>query len=94
MALIITVLVGFANMIILTMQRENISSTKEVVKHSDPPFMSVEVSPENNFMMGIEVYGVNLSAPISYFTYQFIEYVNVGGQTISSTEIPMVQCTK
>ncbi len=53
LALIITVLVGFANMIILTMQRENISSTKEVVKHSDPPFMSVEVSPENKFMMGI-----------------------------------------
>jgi hypothetical protein len=56
--------------------------------------MSVEVSPENNFMMGIEVYGVNLSAPVSYFTYQFIEIVSVGGQTISSTEIPMVQCTK
>ena len=53
LALIVTVLVGFANMIILTMQRENISSTKEVVKHSDPPFMSVEVSPENKFMMGI-----------------------------------------
>jgi hypothetical protein len=52
-ALIITVLIGFANMIILTMQREDISSTKEVVKHSDPPFMAVEMSLENKFMMGI-----------------------------------------
>ena len=52
-ALIVTVLVGFANMIILTMQRENITSTKEVLKHSDPPFMAVETSPHNNFMMGI-----------------------------------------
>ena len=34
LALIVTVLVGFANMIILTMQRENITSTKEVLKHS------------------------------------------------------------
>ena len=53
LALIVTVIVGFANMIILTMQRENISSVKEVVKQSDPPFMSIEVSPENKFMMGI-----------------------------------------
>lgn len=53
LALIITVLVGFANMIILTMQRENINSTKNVVKNSDPPFMAVEVSPQNKFMFGI-----------------------------------------
>ena len=53
LALIVTVLIGFANMIILTMKRENISSTKEIIKQSDPPFMAVEVSPENKFMMGI-----------------------------------------
>lgn len=45
MALIITILIGFANMIILTLQREQISSDKTIMKHSDPPFMSVEVSP-------------------------------------------------
>ncbi len=45
MALIITILVGFANMIILTLQREQISSDKTITKHSDPPFMSVEISP-------------------------------------------------
>ena len=45
MALIITILLGFANMIILTLQREQISSDKTITKHSDPPFMSVEISP-------------------------------------------------
>jgi hypothetical protein len=50
-ALIITILVGFANMIILTLQREQISSNRTVVKHSDPPLLSVEVSPENKFMI-------------------------------------------
>jgi hypothetical protein len=53
LALIVTIIIGFANMIILTMERETIFSTKEIVKHSDPPFMIVEVSPENKFMMGI-----------------------------------------
>ena len=53
LALIVTVIVGFANMIILTMRRENISSVKEVMRQSDPPFMSVEVSAENKFMMGM-----------------------------------------
>jgi hypothetical protein len=45
LALVVTVLIGFANMIILTMQRENISSNKEVTKQSNPPFMAVETSP-------------------------------------------------
>ena len=45
LALIITILVGFANMIILTLQREQISSNKTVDKHSDPPFMSLGISP-------------------------------------------------
>jgi hypothetical protein len=45
LALVVTVLIGFANMIILTMQRENISSDKEVIKQSNPPFMAVETSP-------------------------------------------------
>ncbi len=53
LALIVTILVGFANMIILTMQRESITSTREVMKQSDPPFIAVEVSPQNKFMMGI-----------------------------------------
>ena len=52
LALIVTILVGFANMIILTLQRDTISSNKLVEKHSDPPLMSVKVSPENKFMIG------------------------------------------
>ena len=45
MALMITILFGFANMILVTLQREQIASDKTITKHSDPPFMSVEASP-------------------------------------------------
>jgi hypothetical protein len=41
LALIVTILVGFANMIIVTLEREQILSNKIVEKHSDPPLMSV-----------------------------------------------------
>ncbi len=52
LALIATILVGFANMIILTLQREQISSNKTVEKHSDPTYMSVKMNPESKFMIG------------------------------------------
>jgi hypothetical protein len=39
LALIITILVGFADMIILTIKKEQISSTQTAYKYSDPPLM-------------------------------------------------------
>ncbi len=56
--------------------------------------MAVEVSPQNKFMMGIEVWGVNLSASARYFDYRFDEIVSVGGKVVNVTPIPLIQCTK
>ena len=89
MAIIITILVGFANMIITTLQRSQITSSKTVIKNSDPPLMSIKVEPQNNFMMGFEIQGIDLSVQNSFLEFKFIKFIKKNGILNSFEIVPL-----
>ena len=70
-------------MIILTLQREQINSSKTIIKNSDPPLMSVKVAAENNFMMGFEMQGIDLLAYFQYFNVNLMKATRSRGNIIS-----------
>lgn len=93
MGIIITIIIGFANMILSTLQQTSITSTETVTTLPDPSSMVITASPDNNFMFAIEIWRHNLSSPTRYFDITFLGYAsNAGvGDPIS---LPLESCTK
>lgn len=68
-------------------------STKLLRFKKDGQYHTVTASVEKNFMFGISVTGINLSAPVRYFDVQ-ANLISYSGPSVSQTNFPMVQCTK
>ena len=68
--IIIIIIVGFANMIISTVNRTTITTSLKVEKKTSPTLTTLTSSAEKNFMFAIEVMGLNLSAPTRHFDVQ------------------------
>jgi hypothetical protein len=59
-------------MIINTLNRTTITDSIEVVKNINPTFSTFTASPKDNFMLGIEVWMLNITAPQRYFDIALI----------------------
>jgi len=66
-------------MIIQTLNLTSITFTLNTVNHVDPTLTNVVTSPDQNFMFGIQIGGLNLSAPIKYFDIMGIKYTAESG---------------
>lgn len=72
LAIIVTVIIGFFNMITETINRTAISYNLNAIKNNDPPFYNLTASPVHKFMFGIRIdqlslKSINLNAPVRYF---------------------------
>jgi hypothetical protein len=69
--IIITILVGFASMIIDTLNLNTISTTSELIKNKIPTPSILSTSPDSHFMFAAEIWHVNLSDIVRYFDVTF-----------------------
>lgn len=65
--IIITIIVGFANMIMDTLNLNTISTTFELIKNKNPTPTTLSTSPDSHFMFAAEIWHVNLSDIVRYF---------------------------
>ncbi len=53
LGIIVAIVVGFASMILSTLNRTSISTTIQVIKNIVPPASLLEISPESSFRFGV-----------------------------------------
>lgn len=53
LGIIIAIVVGFASMILSTLNRTSISTTVQVIKNTVPPASLLEITPESSFRFGV-----------------------------------------
>ena len=65
--IIVAILVGFANMIIDTLNKNTLTTSFKTEKKANPTLTTLTASPEKMFMFGVEIWRHNLNAPIRHF---------------------------
>ena len=73
MAIITTIIIAFANMIIGTMNRDIIEFTEKSERQISPPLSTITASADDNYMFGVEVWGYNLSSEYRLFDVIFYQ---------------------
>lgn len=71
LAITITIIIGFANMILNTFDRSDFTTNKFVTKNEFPPQAQISTEPDSNFMFAIEIWFLNITEPQRYFDIQF-----------------------
>lgn len=61
LAIIIAVVIGFANMIIGTLNLSSITFIQTASQETDPSSGVLSTSPDGMFMMAVELWGINLT---------------------------------
>ena len=82
MAILITIVVGFASMILNTFKLNTYTVTEEIEKHRIPTLATLSTNQsQSRFMFGIEIIYLNLSDTRRYFdvslTHQILNYGNM-----------------
>jgi hypothetical protein len=80
LAIIVAVLVGFASMIVDTLSLNTINSVQLITKDSEPSASSLTLGGDSKFMMAVELWGVNMTAPVRYFDVLMIQLSTTNGQ--------------
>lgn len=80
-------------MILDTINRTTIDFTQNTQRYSDPTLSTIIVSPETNFMFGVEVWGYNLSSENRLFDVVFQQIDSNYGDNYTYTTSPLEQCT-
>jgi hypothetical protein len=70
-AIIATIVIAFASMILDTLNRSSIDFTQNTLRLTDPALSTLVASPDSNFMFGVEVWGYNLSSEGRLFDVVF-----------------------
>lgn len=95
LGIIAAVLVGFASMIIDTLSLNTINSIELITKDSTPSTSNLTLGTDSNFMIAVEMWGVNTSAPVRYFDVLMIQLSTANGQReYNYTLIPLEACTR
>lgn len=94
-AIIIAVIVGFASMILDTLSLSTISFVTTVTKNSNPPLTKMDMGAGSKFMMAVELWGVNMTAPTRYFDVWMLQLNSTkGASNLNISFIPLQSCTK
>jgi uncharacterized protein YaaQ len=74
----ITIIIGFASMILDTLQLSAITTNLKTVKQTDPTHSVLSTSPDSMFMFGVEIWLLNLSDSVRYFDLNFKSVLQSG----------------
>ncbi len=88
-AIIITIIIAFASMILETVNRTTINYTHNSLRDSDPNLSLVNASPDGMFMFAVEVWGYNLSSEYRYFDVVFYQTTSNYGQNYTQVPYPL-----
>ena len=91
---IVVIIVGFANMIMETINKTAITTSSKIVKNIDPNLTTLITGPSHNYMFGIEIWNHDLNGPKRYFDVLATTKTELAGSFSSSTTIPLVPCTR
>lgn len=92
--MIITIIVGFASMILNTLDLSSISTSTEVIKNLDPPSSTITISDDSPFRFAVEIWHLNLSDTKRYFDVTFQKWYWEKGNFLNATNVPLQTCTK
>ena len=91
--IIVAILVGFASMILDTLDLSVISTQLSLTKQVDPTPVTLSTVPDSHFMFGIELWKLNLSDSKRFFDVNMVFQHSSGGQVVNYTSINLEQCT-
>jgi hypothetical protein len=95
LGIIIAVIVGFASMIINTLALNTINFVQVISKDPTPTFTELNIKKDSKFMIAVELWGVNMSAPTRIFDVLMIQLNTSSGQRdFNYSLIPLESCTK
>lgn len=89
LGIIITIFIGFANMILDTLDLNTITTSMEVIKQQVPTPATLSTSPESNFMFAVEIWHLNLSDTRRYFDLTFRVDYESHGVVYNTTYLPL-----
>ncbi len=92
--IIIAIIIGFASMILDTLNLSSITTTTQIIKNVIPPASTLDITPESPFRFAVEVWRFNLSDTKRYFDITFRVDYQTNGVVVSSEYIPLEACTK
>lgn len=93
-AIITTIIIAFASMILDTINRNIIDFTLVSEREIDPAYTSILVEQGSTFMFGVEVWGYNLSSDSRLFDVAFTQIKSNFGQDYVNTVYPLQICTE
>lgn len=94
LAITITILIGFANMIVSTFDRSDFTTNKFVTKNEFPPRALISTEPDSNFMFAIEIWFLNITEPQRYFDVQFSRKAISGQLILDYSLLELEPCTR
>lgn len=94
LAIIITIIIGFANMILDTLGLNSITTATQIIKQQDPTPATLSTSPDSNFMFAVEISGLNLSDTLRFFDLTFRADLQRRGVIYHTTYLPLETCTR
>ena len=100
LSIILMITLGFATMIIDTLNKTSINSTLNVKKSNNPSFYNIKADAKNMFMFGVKIQSINLALTLNlgsgprYFDIVFKSFNVTNGQFAETKYFNLVQCTK
>jgi len=89
LGIIVTITIGFASMILNTLNLNTFTISTETVKNLVPMLTNLEINEDSRFRMAFEVWRHNLSDTKRYFDVTFFLHYQEYGQTINYTHFPL-----
>ena len=68
-------------MILDTLSLSTISFVTTITKDTNPSFTQMNIGGGSNFMMAVQLWGVNMTAPVRYFDVLMIQLNTTKGQS-------------
>lgn len=87
--IIIAILVGFASMILDTLDLSVITTQASLTKQIDPTSAILTTEPEAHFMFGIELWRLNLSDSKRFFDVNLYHQEESGGVIMNYTTVSL-----
>jgi hypothetical protein len=98
-SIVAMVTIGFASMIVDTLNRTAITANLNIQKSNDPTYYDLRADPASMFMFGVMLQPIDVEFIVDiangprYFDISLILYHLKDGAIFNATDIPLVPCT-
>lgn len=99
LSIVVMVTVGFASMIVDTLNRTAITSSLNIQKSNDPTYYDLKADPNSMSMFGVMMQPIDVEFIVDiangprYFDISMILYHLKDGAIYNATDVPLVPCT-